>query len=96
VRWIPASDLHGRAVRDRNGKEVGRVQDIELDTSTWKARALVVSMRRATAEELGLDEPMVTGGWNVHVATDRIRAFGDPIVLEDTIWEVGKMHRERT
>ncbi|MBN1425605.1 PRC-barrel domain-containing protein [Candidatus Fermentibacteria bacterium] len=61
-----ASEIMGKKVLDRDAMVVGKVADIDIDTSTWTVGYIVVKM--------GLFKKVVVG-------LDKIDQFGDEVVL---------------
>jgi len=82
-------DLRGRRVIDARGRLVGDLQGFEIDTSSWRVRALRVKVRREVAGAIGLARGTFRGAVMV-VAAEAISGVGDAVVLNKSIEALAK------
>lgn len=69
-----AKKFFGITVLDKNVKEVGRIDDVEIDTETGKVVSLIISLKKGI---LSNDE--------IEVEFDKIATIGDYILLNNVI-----------
>lgn len=69
-----AKKFFGITVLDKNVKEVGRIDDVEIDTETGKVVSLIISLKKGI---LSNDE--------MEVEFDKIATIGDYILLNNVI-----------
>ena len=77
-----AKKLFGKTVLDKNVKEVGRIDDVEIETGTGKVVSIIVSLKKGI---LSNDE--------IEVDFGNIATIGDYILL-DTVIETAEKVEE--
>ena len=75
------SDLVGKTVATAEGHVIGEVNEVILDTDTWRATDLQLKIEKATGKELGLKTPFL-GSLLVLVETARITSAADQIIID--------------
>ena len=88
---ILVSSLKGRTVVAKDGTEIGRVEDVQVDPSGWRVSALVVQVRRPILEKLEVDQPIIAGGKSLMLDPSHVVEAGARIVIRDDVWDVGRM-----
>ena len=89
MKAIHASSLKGKAVIASDGTEVGEVEDVELDPTSWKVTALQIRVRRAVLEKLQIDQPVFGQGKSLLLDPAHVDRVADDIHVTDDIWDVG-------
>lgn len=91
---IDSASLRGRQVIDNKGKNIGSVNDIAIDPSSWRVRGLIVDIEREVAENLHMDKPIFSGKPRLEIGTERVEALGDNVILNvDTDQIAGLLRR---
>lgn len=75
------SDLVGKTVATSEGNIVGEVNEIIIDTDTWRASDLQVKIEKSTGKEMGLKTPFI-GSLLVLVETNRVTSAADQIIVD--------------
>lgn len=88
---IVASRLRGKTVVAKDGTEIGRVEDVEVDPESWRVTAIHVDVRRSILEKLHIDEPVIAGGKSLLLEPDHVERIAEGITLRDDVWDVGRM-----
>lgn len=88
---IVSGNLKGKVVVTGDGTEIGHVEDVQLDPSSWRVTALVVEVRRSVLEKLEIDEPIIAGGKSLMLDPTRVIDIGDRIRIQGDLWDVGRM-----
>lgn len=73
-------NLRGRTVIGADGRAVGEVTTLFLDSDSWRVEALQVKLLKDIADELGASRTMFHAG-NVEIATRLVQSVGDAVVL---------------
>lgn len=73
-------NLRGRTVIGFDGRAVGEVTTIFLDSESWRVESLQVKLRKDIADELGASRTMFHAG-SVEIATRLVQSVGDAVVL---------------
>jgi sporulation protein YlmC with PRC-barrel domain len=73
-------ELRQRAVVDAAGRVVGDVDEIAIDTSSWRVKTLRVKLRRAAGAAIGAEQSIFRAG-HIEVPSSMIQSVGDAVVL---------------
>ncbi len=74
------AELRQRAVVDAAGRVVGDVDEVAIDTSTWRVKTLRVKLRRAAGAAIGAEQSIFRAG-HIEVPSDMVQSVGDAVVL---------------
>ena len=90
VVGLRPDDLSLRNVISKEGRHLGSVSAIEIDTSTWKVTYLVLALSDKILHPLGLTLELAPGQKYVEVLlpVDTVETIGDVIVLNKTVEEL--------
>jgi sporulation protein YlmC with PRC-barrel domain len=69
-----AKELFGTTVLDKNVKEVGRIEDVDIDTETGAVSTLIVSLKKG-----------ILSNDVIEIDFDKIATIGDYILLNTEI-----------
>jgi len=73
-------NLRGRTVIGSDGRAVGEIAALFLDSDTWSLESLRVKLRKDIADELGASRTMFHAG-TVEVPVRLIQSVADAVVL---------------
>jgi sporulation protein YlmC with PRC-barrel domain len=73
-------ELRQRTVVDAGGRVVGDVDEIVIDTSSWRVKTLRVKLRRAAGAAIGAEQSIFRAG-HIEVPSDMVQSVGDAVVL---------------
>lgn len=74
------NDIIGKQVLTRDGREIGRVQTLQIDPETWRVMSIGVKVARERLEDLDLRRPLL-GSQSILVPTGEITAVADVVML---------------
>jgi sporulation protein YlmC with PRC-barrel domain len=77
---MESGELRQRAVVDAAGRVVGDVDEIAIDTSSWRVKTLRVKLRRAAGAAIGAERSIFRAG-HIEVPSDMVQSVGDAVVL---------------
>ena len=77
---MESGELRQRTVVDAGGRVVGDVDEIAIDTSSWRVKTLRVKLRRAAGAEIGAEQSIFRAG-HIEVPSDMVQSVGDAVVL---------------
>lgn len=77
-------ELSGKGVLTKDGREIGKLSDLELDHEEWKVTALVVKLDRDLLETFEMKKPMF-GTVALPIPVDYVDALGDKVMLNKTL-----------
>jgi sporulation protein YlmC with PRC-barrel domain len=77
---IELGELRQRAVVDAAGRVVGEVDEIAIDTSSWRVMTLRVKLRRAAGAAMGAEQSIFRAG-HIEVPSEMVQSVGDAVVL---------------
>lgn len=77
---IDLGELRERSVVDAAGRVIGEVEEIAIDTSSWRVKTLRVKLRRAAGAAIGAEQSIFRAG-HIEVPTAMIQSVGDAVVL---------------
>jgi sporulation protein YlmC with PRC-barrel domain len=72
--------LRGRTVIAADGRAVGEVSALFLDSDAWSVESVQVKLRKDVADQLGASRTMFHAG-TVEIPTRLIQSVGDAVVL---------------
>lgn len=75
------SDVVGKTVATSEGNIIGEVNELIIDTDTWRATDMQVKIEKATGKEMGLKTPFL-GSLLVLVETTRVTSAADQIIID--------------
>ena len=73
-------NLKGRTVIGADGRAVGEVGTLFVDSDSWNVESFRVALRRDVADELGASRTMFHGG-SMEIPTRLVQSVGDAVVL---------------
>lgn len=73
-------NLRGRTVIGSDGRAVGEVAALFLDSSAWSVESLQVKLRKDVADQLGAARTMFHAG-TVEIPVRLVQSVGDAVVL---------------
>lgn len=85
---VYASHLVNKEVLAQHGTDVGKVDEVIVDTDTWKVKALQVNLDRSVLTELNIKQPGLFSRQSVRMSVDHISGISDAIVLKDPIEKI--------
>ncbi|MEM9189583.1 MAG: PRC-barrel domain-containing protein [Myxococcota bacterium] len=80
-------ELKSKKVMSQDGREVGEIDGVHIDTKTWAVTTISVKLRRDLLESLDLDKPMF-GSQTVQVTVQTVSGVGDAVVLKTALSEL--------
>jgi len=87
------SELSGKDVISQDGREIGQVSDIALDSSGWRIDTLVVKLERDLLEAFHMKKP-VFGTQTIQIPTSHVSGVGDKVILHKKLEELTALARE--
>lgn len=90
---IKFSELSGKDVISQDGREIGQVSDIALDSSSWRIDTLVVKLERDLLEAFHMKKP-VFGTQTIQIPTSHVSGVGDKVILLKKLEELTALARE--
>ena len=75
-----ARELNGKEVIGTEGRKIGRVTDVILDTGSWQVKALDMELARNVAEEFGMKKLLKST--QIQVKVEDVQGVGDAITLK--------------
>ncbi len=72
--------LRGRTVIGADGRAIGEVVGLIVDSEGWQLAALQVRLRRAISESIGLKKGVFSGA-TVDVPRQALQSVGDAVIL---------------
>lgn len=72
--------LKGRTVIGADGRAVGEVGTLFVDSDSWNVESFRVALRKDVADELGASRTMFHGG-SMEIPTRLVQSVGDAVVL---------------
>ena len=79
-RNVNLGRMKGRPVIDANGDNVGVVDDVVVDPSSWKVSGFVVNLKREVAQRFQLQAGFLDSP-RVELGSERIKTVGDNVIL---------------
>lgn len=73
-----------RRVLTQDGYELGQVEGMNVDVTSWRVESLSVKLRRDVLGELQMKRPMF-GSQSVRVTVDEVAGVGDTLVLKHNL-----------
>lgn len=92
---IIASKLMQKRVLSREGRHLGEVTDLELDTESWSVPRLAVRLRREVLKELEMSRPLI-GTHTVWLPATLVEGMADALMLRINVadLELGEAGKE--
>ncbi len=90
---IHAASLKGRTVIDKNGANLGTIEDITLDPSDWAIHGLVVNLNRDVADTLHLQRKALSTA-QLELSPQRVQALGENVILNVNTDELAGILRQ--
>ncbi len=81
AKTTKVSALLGKTVATAEGHIIGELNEVILDTETWRATDVQVKIEKATGKEMGLKTPFL-GSLLVLVETSCIASAADQIIID--------------
>jgi sporulation protein YlmC with PRC-barrel domain len=74
------TELRLRSVVDASGRVVGEVDEVVVDTTSWRVKTLRVKLRRAAGVAIGAEQGIFRAG-HIEVPSEMVQSVGDAVVL---------------
>jgi sporulation protein YlmC with PRC-barrel domain len=87
---IDAERLLGLDVLGSEGKIVGTVEDMEIDTNVWTIPSLLIKIKKDTLETVKKDKCLLCGS-QLHISMHHVIDIGDYVMLEMTVENIGQI-----
>jgi len=87
---ISAERLLGLEVLGREGKVVGTVEDMEIDTVVWTVPSLLIKIKKDTLETVKKDNCVLCGS-QLHISMHHVVDIGDYVMLEMSVENIGQI-----
>lgn len=81
------SNIRGKRVVTNDGHMIGHVEELVVDTETWRVERIGVKLERDKLEALKLKRPIV-GSQEIKIAVREIAGVRDEIVLRHKLGEL--------
>ncbi|MCB9554495.1 MAG: PRC-barrel domain-containing protein [Deltaproteobacteria bacterium] len=79
---IRDNELKKRRVHTSDGRAIGVVESLEIDTESLRITAVIARLESEVAKQLGAKKSMLgLGHAELRVAIDRVSGIGDAVVL---------------
>ncbi len=75
-------EMVGKEVIGAQAQILGRIDEIEFDTTTLKITDLIIDLEKAVIEAMGFEKPRVMGSVKVSVPTEEVNAVSDVVSLK--------------
>lgn len=85
-----AERLLGLDVLGTGGKIVGTVEDINIDTQSWRMPSLIIKIRKDTLETIKTEKCLLCNN-RLQISMQHIVDIGDYVMLEVTTEDIGKI-----
>lgn len=82
--------LLGLDVLGLEGKVVGSVEDMEIDTTIWRVPTLLIKVKKEAVEELKKENCVLCGS-QLHISMHHVIDIGDYVMLEMTAENIGQI-----
>lgn len=94
-RNVNLGHMKGRPVIDSNGDNVGTVEDVVVDPSSWKVSGFVVTLRRDVIQRFGVQKSGFLDQPRVELGSERIDKVGDNVILNIALDVIHESLRRR-
>lgn len=94
-RNVNLGRMKGRPVIDSNGDNVGTVEDVVVDPTSWKVSGFVVTLRREVIQRLGVQKAGLLDQPRVELGSERIQTVGDNVILNIALDVIQESLRRR-
>lgn len=84
---ITSGELEGKKVFAQQGREIGVVHAVDVDTTTFRVRSLEIKLKRELLDELTLKVPLM-GSQSVHLDVKHVQAIADAVMLVPSLDEL--------
>ena len=85
-----AERLLGLDVLGLEGKVVGSVEDMEIDTNTWTLPTLLIKVKKEALDAIKKDKCLLCGS-QLHISMHHVVDIGDYVMLEMTAENIGQI-----
>lgn len=85
-----AERLLSLEVLGSEGKVVGTVEDIEIDTNIWTVPSLLIKIKKDTLDTVKKEKCLLCGS-QLHISMDHVIDIGDYVMLEITVENIGQI-----
>lgn len=93
-REVNLGRVKGRPVIDANGDNVGTIEDVVIDPTSWKVSGFLVHLKREVAQRFNVHSGFLESP-RVEVGSDRVRTIGDNVILNIEMDVIGETLRRR-
>lgn len=84
---INSAQIIGKRVVAKDGRELGTVESIFVETEGWQVTAMAVKVARDKLDELRMKRPLV-GSRSIKIPMTEVAAATDNVMLRGTISEL--------
>ncbi|MFO8110255.1 MAG: PRC-barrel domain-containing protein [Thermoplasmata archaeon] len=89
------SSIIGMNISGSQGREVGKVKDILLDTDTWGIPSLLVKVNKDIMETLDVDKPLLSKT-KLSISMTYVTDIGDMVMLDTSAEEMNKVIQDES
>lgn len=82
--------LLGLEVLGSEGKVVGSVEDMEIDTNIWTVPSLLIKVKKDALDSIKKEKCLLCGS-QLHISMDHVVDIGDYVMLEITVENIGQI-----
>ena len=79
---VYAKDLVGLEVVGPRGWKIGKIEEVPVDTNTWRVREIEVKLEKEVAERLNMKHRF--GSATLPISTERITGIGNVVSINYT------------
>jgi len=90
TRYRVKDELVGKGVVSQDGRDLGTVADLKVDSEDWHVHGVVVRLSRDVLESLNLKKPFV-GTQEVLVGVGDVKSVSDWMVLARTVEQLAQV-----
>ena len=89
-----SGELIGKRVIGGQAQILGRIEEVEFDTTTWKITAIIMKLERTLVEDMGFEKPRIMGNVKVSLPIEVVNAVSDFVSLKRSAIELKEMARK--
>jgi sporulation protein YlmC with PRC-barrel domain len=87
---ISDEGIRGRKIVSSDGRQIGEVDSLFLESDGWRVESLHVKLHKSVAEELGASRSLLHAG-ALEVPVGIVQSVGDSVVLSVPVHELRKV-----
>lgn len=82
--YISDADLRGRTVLGADGRAIGEITSVMIDSDGWRLQSLQVKLRREVREQLGVSRKLF-GSPMVDIPIRAVQSVSDAVILSVSV-----------